>query len=123
MTMPGSNSGVYFHTRFQDTGWPVKGFEAQVNNSHADWRRSGSIYGIQDVKETFVKDNEWYDMDIRVDGKKITIRLNDKIVNEYTEPENVQPTKGNEERLISSGTFALQGHEFPRVKYYIKKFY
>ena len=27
-TMPGSNSGIYFHTQFQDTGWPKKGFEA-----------------------------------------------------------------------------------------------
>jgi hypothetical protein len=94
-----------------ETGWSVKGFEAQVNNSHADWRRTGSLYGIQGVKDVFVKDNEWYDMYIRVNGKKITIQLNDKIVNEYTESENAQLTKVNEERLISSGTFALQGND------------
>jgi len=22
MTTPGSNAGIYFHTRYQDTGWP-----------------------------------------------------------------------------------------------------
>src|SRR5689334_2169482 len=34
MTTPGSNSGLYFHTKFQPDGWPSIGYEAQVNNSH-----------------------------------------------------------------------------------------
>src|SRR5215471_14229312 len=41
MTTPGSNSGIYFHTAYQDKGWPDKGFEVQVNNSHTDWKRTG----------------------------------------------------------------------------------
>ena len=45
----GGNSGMYFRAAF-GPGWP-KGYEAQVNNSHKDWRRTGSLYGIQDVKE------------------------------------------------------------------------
>jgi len=51
MTMPGSNSGIYFHTIYQDGGWPSRGFEVQVNNSHTDWRRTGSLYGISDVRK------------------------------------------------------------------------
>ena len=34
MTWPNSNSGIYFHTEFQNEGFPDKGFEVQVNNSH-----------------------------------------------------------------------------------------
>ena len=109
MTTPGSNSGIFIHTRFQQSGWPTKGFEIQVNNSQSDWRRTGSVYGIQDVREVFVNDNEWYDMSIKVDGKKITIKVNDKVINEYIQPENVERPKGSEERVISSGTIALQG--------------
>ncbi|MGI8636052.1 MAG: 3-keto-disaccharide hydrolase, partial [Segetibacter sp.] len=60
MTFPGSNSGIYFHTSYQDKGWPEKGYEVQVNNSHTDWRRTGSLYAIEDVKEVYVKDNEWF---------------------------------------------------------------
>ena len=26
MTTPGSNSGMYFHTEYQETGWPSKGY-------------------------------------------------------------------------------------------------
>src|SRR4051812_36361595 len=36
MTFPKANSGVYFHTEYQQTGFPAKGFEVQVNNSHTD---------------------------------------------------------------------------------------
>jgi hypothetical protein len=49
-----------------------------------------------------VKDNEWFDMHIIVQGKKVTVKLNDKIVNEYTEGENGR---------LTGGTIALQGHD------------
>lgn len=117
-TMPGANSGIYFHTAFQQGGWPEKGYEVQVNNSHTDWRRTGSLYGIQDVKEVYVKDGEWYTEYIKVQGKKVTIKINDKTVVEYTEPDNVQREKGDEKRVLSSGTFALQGHDPNSVVYY-----
>ena len=119
MTLPGSNSGIYFHTEFQQGGWPAKGYEVQVNNSHTDWRRTGSLYGIKDVKEVYVKDNEWYTEYIKVQGKRVTIKINDKTVVDYTEPENVQRPEGNSLRKISSGTFALQGHD-PKSKVYFK---
>jgi hypothetical protein len=119
MTMPGANSGIYFHTAYQDKGWPAKGYEVQVNNSHTDWRRTGSLYAIDDVKEVHVPDNQWYTEHIIVQGKKVTIKINDKTVVEYTEPDNVERPKGMEQRLISSGTFALQGHD-PKSRIYYK---
>ncbi len=119
MTMPGSNSGIYFHTEYQESGWPEKGYEVQVNNTHTDWRRTGSLWGIKDIKETYVKDNEWFTMHIKVEGKNVTVWLNDKDVLEYTEPPNPPREKGMEKRLISSGTFALQGHD-PKSKVYFK---
>lgn len=118
MTKPGSNSGIYFHTAYQESGWPSKGYEVQVNNSHTDWRRTGSLYSIQDVKEVSVKDNEWYTEYIRVEGKKVTIKINDKTVVEYTEPENPERSKDMAGRLISHGTFALQGHDPKSVVLY-----
>jgi hypothetical protein len=119
MTTPGSNSGIYFHTTYQESGWPAKGYEVQVNNSHTDWRRTGGLYAIDDVKEVFVKDNEWFTEYIKVEGKRVIIKLNDKTVVDYTEPENVERPKGMEGRVLSSGTFALQGHD-PKSKVYFK---
>jgi 3-keto-disaccharide hydrolase len=111
MTKPHSNSGIYFHTAFQQGGWPEKGYEVQVNNSHGDWRRTGSLYAVQDVKEVYVKDDVWFTEYIKVEGKHVTIKINDKTVVDYTEPDNVQRDESMKGRVISSGTFALQGHD------------
>lgn len=119
MTTPGSNSGIYIHTNYQNSGWPEKGYEVQVNNSHTDWRRTGSLYAIEDVKEVYVKDNEWYTEQIIVKGKNIVIKINDKTVVDYTEPDNVERPEGMKGRVLSGGTFALQGHD-PKSKVYFK---
>jgi hypothetical protein len=120
MTTPGSNSGIFFHTQYQDKDWPSKGYEVQVNNSHSDWRRTGSLYGVDDVKEVYVKDNEWYVEHIIVKGKKVTVKINGKTVVDYTEPDDVENLPGRKEKHLSRGTFALQGHD-PASKVYYKK--
>src|SRR5688500_8713 len=119
MTTPGSNSGLYFHTVYQDSSWPQKGYEVQVNNSQEDWRRTGSLYAIKDVKEVYVKDNEWYTESIIVKDKNVTIKINDRTVVEYTEPDDLQRPEGMAGRRLSSGTFALQGHD-PKSKVYFR---
>lgn len=119
MTTPGSNSGIYFHTEYQEDGWPSKGYEVQVNNTHTDWRKTGSLYAIQDVKKAPAKDNEWFTEHIIVQGKRVIVKINDKIVVDYTEPDNVERTGSEAQRLISSGTFALQGHD-PESRVYYK---
>jgi hypothetical protein len=106
-TAPGANSGMFIHTTYQETGWPAQGYEIQVNQTHTDWRKTGSVYAVQDVKETFVKDNEWYTEQITVQGKTITVRINGKVINQYTEPDISETTK----RHLSHGTVALQGHD------------
>jgi hypothetical protein len=110
MTTPGSNSGIFIHTAYQADGWPSQGYEIQVNQTHTDWRKTGSVYAVQDVKETFVKDNEWYTEHIIVQGKKITVKINDKVINEYTEGETSK---------LNGGTVALQGHD-PKSKVFYK---
>ena len=119
MTTPGSNSGIFIHTAYQEKGWPSKGYEVQVNNSQSDWRRTGSLYGVQDVKEVHVKDNEWYTEYIKIQGKNIIVKINDKIVVDYTEPDGIEKITDRKEKRLSTGTFALQGHD-PASKVYYK---
>ena len=119
MTMPGSNSGIYFHTAYQEQGWPDKGFEVQVNNSHTDWKRTAGLYDIKDVREVPAADNEWFTERILVEGKRIRTYVNDKLIVDYTEPANVTPPKEHPGRVLSSGTFALQGHD-PKSKVFYK---
>ena len=58
MTRAGSNGGVYILTELEDQAaglprasgrFPSKGFEIQVNNSHTDRIRTGSLYHVVDI--------------------------------------------------------------------------
>ena len=110
MTKPGANAGVYFHTKYQETGWPKYGFEAQVNNTHRDPKKTASIYAVKNVMKTPAKDNEWFTMKIIVKGKTVVTEVNGKKQAEYTEPEGTKPGK-NFTRVFDKGTFALQAHD------------
>ena len=78
-TTSGSNGGIYIHTQYQPSGWPIHGYEIQVNQTHSDWRKSGSIYSVNDVKEQHVKDDEWYSYHIIVNGKRIIVKDEDAV--------------------------------------------
>jgi hypothetical protein len=122
LTKAKANAGFYFHTKFQDSGWPKKGFEAQINATHGDPKKTGSLYGVRNVMNTAPhKDDVWFDYHITVQGKKITIKVNGKTTIEYTEPKS-GPTakeKGGFDRVLSSGTFAIQCHD-PGSEVHIK---
>ena len=115
MTTPGSNSGLYIHTAFQASGWPTKGYEIQVNVSHADPKKSGGLYSIKDCFAPPAKDNEWYTQEIVVKGKRIISKINGQLIFDYTEPADWD----NADRRLSSGTFALQAHD-PKSTVYFK---
>lgn len=116
-TVPGSNGGIYIHTKYQDEGWPFGGYEIQVNNTHTDWRKTGSVYAVQDVKEQYAQDNVWWTQHIIVKGNNIKVYIDGKLVNDYTEEAGRQPGK-DFERKLSSGTIALQAHDPKSVVLY-----
>ncbi len=135
-TFPGANSGVYFHTEYQEEGWPSKGYECQVNATHKDPKKTGSLYGVKnitvpdpskdsqgpgdhDIREAAPNaDNEWFDYDIIVKGKQITIKVNGEVTVDYTEPEGGPNVKNSPGRKLSSGTFAIQAHDPDSVIHY-----
>ena len=112
MTFPNANSGIYFHTKYQEDGWPAAGFECQVNNTYAkDPRKTASLYAVKDVTEAPAKDNEWFLYEIVVQGRKVEIKINGKTVNTYEAAADYQAPKKMAGRVLGTGTFALQGHD------------
>lgn len=110
-TTPGSNSGIYFHTKFQEEGWPKYGFECQVNISQRDPKKTGGLYSVRDVANPPAKDNEWYTQEIIVRGRHIVLKVNGETTVDYTEPENQPAADERFERRLGEGTFALQAHD------------
>jgi hypothetical protein len=119
MTLPGSNGGVYIQTEYQDQSWPEKGFEVQVNNTFAgDPRRTGSLYEVKDNGAEVAKDNQWFTEDSLAKGDTITIKVDGKLVAQWTQPANWPGTKDFPGRRIGPGTIALQGHDPGSTVYY-----
>lgn len=112
-TTPGSNSGIYFHTKFQEEGWPELGHEAQVNVTHTDPVKTGSLYNVVKLYKTPAKDNQWWTQTVIVKGQQIIIKVNDEVVVNYTEPETIEGG-----RKLSEGSFALQAHDPKSVVHY-----
>ena len=102
-TRRGANSGIYLRTAFQPTDWPSHGYEVQVNNSHTDWRRTGSLYGLQDVRES-LPDDQWFTVRAIVQGRRIRVFVDGRQTVDYTEPPD-STTR------LTGGTIALQGHD------------
>ena len=106
-TTKGSNSGMYFRAEFLNEGFP-KGYEAQVNNSHTDPKRTGSLYNFKNVMEHLVDDDVWFTQNIRAVGNHIVIKVNGKIVVDHIEDKNT----------YTKGYLALQAHDPKSVTYY-----
>ncbi len=71
----GGNSGLYFRTT-RKPGF-TDGYEAQIDSTHSDPIRTGSIYGLCHVYKQHVKPDIWftYDLEVRDDvwrGSKMT---------------------------------------------------
>jgi hypothetical protein len=110
-TFLSANSGVYFHTQFQETGWPAKGYEVQVNTSHSDPDRTGGLWGVKSNPIALAKDGEWATLIIRVEGKHITTHVNGQLAADYIQEDTPIRKPSLAGRLVGSGTFALQGHD------------
>lgn len=110
MTQPGSNGGIYFHTKWQEKSWPKGGFECQVNVSHTDYKKTGSLYDIANLGVTPAQDNKWWTQHIMVQDNKVKVWIDDKLVLEYNEPPGTQPGK-DFQRKLGEGTFAFQAHD------------
>jgi hypothetical protein len=105
------NSGQYFRTAY-GPGFPA-GYEAQINATHGDRIRTGSLYPDgrtklkNHAKEICVYDtaphkpNEWFTQEVTAVDDHITIKVNGNTTVDWTDPD----------KNFTKGRFALQGHD------------
>lgn len=87
-----------------------KGYRVIINNDRQDtiwWRMTGSLFSVRNLTKSFVKDNEWFKMKIRVERQLITVIINGEPVVEYIEPSEPLRKDLNSKALLSEGTFSL----------------
>ncbi|WP_461506038.1 3-keto-disaccharide hydrolase [Rhodopirellula baltica] len=103
----GGNSGVYFRTT-RKPGF-MDGYEAQVDSTHTDPIRTGSLYGFCHVYPQLVKPDTWFTYEIEVkddnwrgrDMTRIKITVDGNELYEYMDFE----------KTYGPGHFAFQQHD------------
>ncbi len=123
-TMSKANSGIYFHTEYQQAGFPEKGYEVQINNTYhgtegyRELRKTGSLYGIRDVFASCAKDEAWFTVHVIVEGRRIRVSIDGRLLVDYIEPDDPVRTGPGSGKKLSHGTFALQSFGEGGVVYF-----
>jgi 3-keto-disaccharide hydrolase len=97
------NSGFYFRTKF-GPGFP-NGYEAQVNATHGDPVRTGSIYNHVKIFKQLHKPEEWFRYYLKVKDNRIQVSVNDELLYEYVD----------HAKTYTKGHFAFQQHNLGSV--------
>lgn len=113
---PSSNSGIFFHTDMETRDGKMhlkNGYEIQLNSTEKEKRKTGSLYDVQDLAESAVDESNWFQIRVRVEGKRIRAWINDRQTVEYLEPGNPERKPQRVGRLLNprGGAIALQAHD------------
>jgi hypothetical protein len=103
-----ANSGMYFRTK-KEGGFPA-GYEAQVNSTHTDPVKTGSLYNHVKIFDKLVPPDTWFTQEIEAVGNHIIIKVNGKTTVDYIDKKD----------SFQSGHFAFQQHD-PKSQVWIRK--
>ena len=106
-----SNSGVWIHC--QNTPWAPgpMALEIQIyNDADGAQMMTGSVWPIVPITKQFVPNDQWFDLRVTVSGMTITIFIDGKKVNEWTQPPGWIPPTNSPKARLGSGTIGLQAH-------------
>jgi Domain of Unknown Function (DUF1080) len=92
------NSGMYFRTAF-GAGFP-QGYEAQINSTHQDPVRTGSLYNFVKIYKELVPPDTWFNQHIIVRGNHIIIEVDGQKAVDFVDEKNT----------FTEGYLALQQH-------------
>ena len=118
------NAGIFVKSQWEEAAWPTSGFELQINSSHGDRQKTGSLYDIIRIYEAPHKDDEWFTYHIICRGNELHVRINDKPL--YTYVDRSRPARGGQggetppitsqnKRISQPGYIALQQHHVGSV--------
>lgn len=104
LTQSGAEAALHFHTD------GTSGYEVTFRNGAIDGTcKSGSLARVRNLYRSLAEDGKWFDFELAVRGKNISISINRTEVVCYTEPEQPFRTPEFSQRLLGHGAIALEG--------------
>jgi hypothetical protein len=118
LTRESNNSGVFIRIPEPPTDpWYAvnHGYEVQIDNNGNDYHRTGCLYSLTKAKNKVdAPIGEWSTMLITLDGPRTIVKVNGKVVTDYTEGDPVPEKKVQYEpdrgRRPNEGYIGLQNH-------------
>ena len=99
-----AEAALLFHTDGES------GYEVAFHNGPIDGtRKTGSLTAVRNLYRSLAKDGEWFDFEVAVRGRNVTVAVNDTTVVCYTEPERSYRVEEYAKRRIGRGALALKG--------------
>jgi hypothetical protein len=114
MMQPGAESAICFHAKAQPATAPALGFQVLLANDSRgpdgfiQRRKTGSLQGVRHIWKQFIRDNEWFTLNILVRQMQVQVRVNGMHVVDYVEPDDAFSANTDFDCRIGHGTFALQ---------------
>jgi hypothetical protein len=109
LTEPGAASSLWFH-RGRDAvkNEDILGYEIALTDTNSGTNRlqRGSLVGVRNIYKDMAADGEWYELEVAVRGKNITVKIDGTLVVDYVEPAEPYRIEEYTGRL-SAGTFAI----------------
>lgn len=93
----GGNSGLFFRVA-EPAEQKLRGYEAQINHSHKDPVRTGSLFKIGNVAAKLIDDEGWFHLHVVADADRLQVRINDRLAVDLRNSE------------YAAGHIALQQH-------------
>ncbi|MDO5523456.1 MAG: DUF1080 domain-containing protein [Bacteroidia bacterium] len=109
-TVDNGKGEIRFHTDESGNG----GYAVALNNDLENaqwWTKTGSLLSVRNLTKATVKNDEWFDIRIKVEGKKINVSVNNDLLVEYIEPANPYRTPENASQILSGGAVSVQSTE------------
>ena len=112
---PGGNSGVYIKSQWEDDTWPTTGFELQVNATHPNRLKTGTLYDSLQYLKTTNGDNEWFHYQAICKDNTVEVKVNGETLYIYIDrkeplPAGTKITAANK-RIAQRGYLVLQQHD------------
>ena len=104
--------------------FPAHYERSEHQRAHGDkWHTTGAIYSLSPAQSAPQRPaGEWNTMDIELRGPRTVVRLNDVLVNDFSEGDKVPPRQHSYEPIRgprpSSGYIGIQNHHEPQTVHF-----
>ncbi|MGM9758723.1 MAG: family 16 glycoside hydrolase [Parabacteroides sp.] len=107
LTEQDAEAALYFHTTDGKDGYEVLFHNGAIDGTC----KSGSLTAVRNLYRSLAEDGEWFQFEVAVRDKNISVRINDTDVVCYTEPDQPYRTEAFARRLLGDGEILLKGQK------------